>query len=167
MIGRLHDFPLVVEVRHSSWDDPYVYAWLAERKVGFCNIDQPIIGRSLKPAEHLTAPVGYVRLHGRNYNEWFRENAEGEGSEQRYDYLYPPEELEPWVKRIEHIAAHAQETFVITNNHSLGKGAVNALELIHMLTKKPVAAPPTLVEHYPVLAPITTTYQVTPTLFPK
>jgi uncharacterized protein YecE (DUF72 family) len=166
LIARFRDFPLVVEVRHSSWDHPDVYAWLAERQVGFCNIDQPIIGRSMKPGEHLTAPVGYVRLHGRNYNEWFRENAEGEGSEQRYHYLYPRAELEPWVKRIEHVAAHAKETFVITNNHYLGKGAVNALELIHMLTKKPVAAPPSLVEHYPALAPITRTHEVTSTLFP-
>ena len=166
LIARFSDFPLVVEVRHSSWDLPDVYAWLAERSVGFCNIDQPVIGRSLKPGERLTAPVGYVRLHGRNYTEWFRENAEGEGSEQRYNYLYPPEELDPWAKRIERIAAHAKETFVVTNNHYLGKGAVNALELIHMLTKKPVAAPPSLVEHYPILASITTTREVTPTLFP-
>jgi uncharacterized protein YecE (DUF72 family) len=108
-----------------------------------------------------------VRLHGRNYNEWFRENAEGEGSEQRYNYLYPPEELDPWAKRIARIAAHAKETFVITNNHYLGKGAVNALELIHMLTKTPVAAPPSLVEHYPVLAPIAIAHEVTPSLFPS
>ena len=87
LIARFHDFPLVVEVRHSSWDKPEVYSWLAERGVGFCNIDQPIIGRSLTPGEHLTAPVGYVRLHGRNYDEWFRDAEEGGSSAHRYDYL--------------------------------------------------------------------------------
>ena len=154
-------------MRHSSWDKPEVYSWLAERCVGFCNIDQPIIGRSLKPGEHLTAPVGYVRLHGRNYNEWFSEGDEGRPSAHRYDYLYRADELEPWVERIRHIAKPEAITFVITNNHYLGKGVVNALELIHMLTKRPVAAPPNLVEHYPELAPITTTREITPSLFPQ
>jgi uncharacterized protein YecE (DUF72 family) len=165
LIARFHDFPLVVEVRHSSWDQPDVYAWLAEHGVGFCNIDQPIIGRSLKPGEHITAPVGYVRLHGRNYNEWFRDD---DGmSAHRYDYLYRADELESWANRIKHISRASEATFVVTNNHYLGKGAVNALELIHMLTKKPVDAPPTLVEHYPELIPITTTREITPGLFPE
>jgi uncharacterized protein YecE (DUF72 family) len=165
LIARFREFPLVVEVRHSSWDKPEIYSWLAERDVGFCNIDQPVIGRSLKPGERLTAPVGYVRLHGRNYDEWFRETEEGL-SARRYDYLYKAEELEPWVDRIRRIAQNGASTFVVTNNHYLGKGAVNALELIHLLTKRPVAAPPSLIEHYPELLPITTTREVTPGLFP-
>ena len=170
LIARFHDFPLVVEVRHGSWDKPDIYSWLAERGVGFCNIDQPVIGRSLKPGEHVTAPVGYVRLHGRNYNEWFRDVEEGssrETSAHRYDYLYRVEELRPWVDRIRRISTQDASTFVITNNHYLGKGVVNALELIHMLTNRPVAAPPTLVEHYPELVPITTTRGITPGLFPE
>ena len=76
LIERFRDLPLVVEVRHSSSDEPEVYSWLAERNVGFCNIDQPIIGRSLKPGGRATSPVGYVRLHGRNYAEWFRDRPE-------------------------------------------------------------------------------------------
>ena len=167
LIARFRDFPLVVEVRHSSWDTPDVYSWLGERNVGICNIDQPIIGRSIKPGEHLTAPVGYVRLHGRNYNEWFREVDEDHGSERRYDYLYSQEELQPWANRIRHISGEARNTFVITNNHYLGKGVVNALELIHILTNKPVNAPAPLVEHYPALVPITTVREVTPSLFPE
>lgn len=39
LIGRFRDFPLLIEVRHSSWDGPEFYSWLAERSVGFCNID--------------------------------------------------------------------------------------------------------------------------------
>ena len=167
LIARFQDFPLVVEVRHSSWDKPEVYSWLAERGVGFCNIDQPIIGRSLTPGEHLTAPVGYVRLHGRNYDEWFRDAGEGRPSAHRYDYLYSGEELAPWAERVQRIAKTGASTFVITNNHYLGKGVVNALQLIHMLTKRPVDAPPNLVEHYPELVPITTTREITPSLFPK
>ena len=164
---RFRDFPMVVEVRHSSWDKPDVYAWLAEREVGFCNIDQPIIGRSLRPGGKITGPIGYVRLHGRNYQEWFKEREDGQGSEQRYNYLYEEKELEPWADRIRKVSETAPSTFVITNNHYLGKGIVNALQLVHLLTKKPVAAPATLVEHYPELQPITYDSSRTPALFPR
>src|SRR5690606_19263620 len=34
-------FPLVVEVRHASWDTPAFYGWLAREGLGFVNIDQP------------------------------------------------------------------------------------------------------------------------------
>ena len=48
--------------------------------------------RSIGPAAHATAAIGYVRLHGRNYRDWFREKAT---RNERYDYLYTPEELAP------------------------------------------------------------------------
>jgi uncharacterized protein YecE (DUF72 family) len=47
---------------------------LRERRVGFCNVDQPLIGRSLKPSEKSTAAVGYVRLHGRRCDTWFSDD---------------------------------------------------------------------------------------------
>src|SRR3989454_6674720 len=60
------EYPLALEVRHSSWNQPEVLGMLAELNVGFCNIDQPVIGRSIRPSEHSTSPVDYVRLHGPN-----------------------------------------------------------------------------------------------------
>ncbi len=75
LLDRFRDYPLVTEVRHASWDRPEFYEYLRGRGVGFCNIDQPRIGPSLGPSELTTGPVGYVRLHGRNYRDWFRENA--------------------------------------------------------------------------------------------
>ncbi len=162
---RFREFPLVVEVRHASWNRPEFYDWLAERSLGFCNIDQPVIGRSLKPSERTTAPVGYVRLHGRNYKEWFRER-EDESSAERYNYLYSMEELEPWAERIQKVAQSARLTFVITNNHFHGKAVTNALQLIHRLTGKPVRVPPPLLRHYPELEPITASEGTTPSLFP-
>lgn len=166
LVERFGDFPLVVEVRHSSWDKPEVYEWLAERRVGFCNVDQPVIGRSLKPSEHATARVGYVRLHGRRYDTWFSDDAETPAHE-RYNYLYSEAELGPWVKRIRKVNEQTGSTFVITNNHYQGKAVVNALQLIHLLTKRPVAAPPTLIERYPELEPICSTTGTTPRLFSR
>ncbi len=168
LLKRFEDYPLVVEMRHSSWNTEEFYALLREGRVGFCNIDQPIIGRSLKPSERTTAEVGYVRLHGRRYDTWFSDDPETPSSE-RYNYLYSEKELEPWVERIRTLAAHAASTFVVTNNHYGGKGAVNALQLIHLLEGRRVQAPATLVEHFPQLAKIADAAETegTTSLFPQ
>src|SRR5690606_20144877 len=95
------EFPLVVEVRHESWNEPDILAWMVEHGVGFVNIDQPRFSRSIGPSAHATARVGYIRVHGRNYMDWFRRNA---GRDARYDYLYPVDELKPWVARTREVA---------------------------------------------------------------
>ena len=139
-------YPLVLEVRHSSWNTAPFYEELAERGIGFVNIDQPQFHHSIKPSATVTSPVGYVRVHGRNYQDWFRKGA---GVAARYDYLYPPEELEPWVARAREVAEAAEETFVVTNNHYRAKALVNALMLESMLTRRKVPAPPELAAAYP------------------
>jgi len=72
---RFREYPLVLEVRHASWAMPEVLDLLAELDIGLCNIDQPLFKRSIKPGAEATSPVGYVRLHGRNYQTWFAERA--------------------------------------------------------------------------------------------
>lgn len=146
IVSAFAEFPLVVEIRHESWNVPHFYDSLAERGVGFVNIDQPLFKKSIKPSAVVTSPVGYIRAHGRNYKEWFRESA---NVRERYDYLYSPNELAPWVARAEEIAEHAEDVYVVTNNHNLGKAAVNALQLESMLAHEKVDAPPMLLETYP------------------
>lgn len=143
------EYPLVIEVRHSSWDRPEVYEMLAELGVGFSNIDQPVIGRSLQPSERATCPVGYVRLHGRNYEHWF--SAREDNGAERYNYLYSMEELESWAARIRKVAERAEVTYVIANNHFQGKAIANSLELISLLSGGPVPVPVPLMARYPEL----------------
>lgn len=163
---RFETYPLVVEVRHSTWNDRSFFHMLHERGVGFCNIDQPLIGRSMKPTERVTAPVGYIRLHGRRYDTWFSDDPATPPAE-RYNYLYSERELEPWADRARHIATHTRSTFVITNNHFQGKSIVNALELIHLLTGAKVDIPEPLRHHYPELNKIASEPEREPTLFPE
>lgn len=165
LLKRFADFPLVVEVRHATWNEVGFYAMLYARGVGFCNIDQPLIGHSLKPSEHATASIGYIRLHGRRYDTWFSDDPELPRSE-RYNYLYKEEELQPWKTRIAAVASRTQQTFVLTNNHYLGKAVVNALQLISLLqgTKLPIPEP--LRQHYPQLERIASEPPSAPTLFP-
>jgi uncharacterized protein YecE (DUF72 family) len=169
LLRQFIEYPRVVEVRHESWNQPETLAQFLRYNVGFCNIDQPQLGRSLAPTEHVTSSVGYVRLHGRNYEHWFEtgiESASESGSgtanrDDRYNYLYKPAELEKWKQKIEIIAQKAQSTYVIANNHYQAKAPVNALELRHMLEGKKVRAPETLVKHYPELKPISETEDAT------
>jgi uncharacterized protein YecE (DUF72 family) len=147
LLRQFIEYPRVVEVRDSSWDNADTLAAFAQKNVGFCNIDQPVLGQSLAPTEHVTAPVAYVRLHGRNYEQWF----DSDNRNDRYNYLYSEKELEGWKGRIDNVAERAQTTYVITNNHFESKAGVNALELKAMVTGKRVAAPPTLVQKYPEL----------------
>jgi uncharacterized protein YecE (DUF72 family) len=165
VLKRFSDYPLVVEVRHASWDSAETLELLRTSGVSFCNIDQPIIGRSLAPSAQATSPVGYVRLHGRRYDTWFSDDAEVPAHE-RYNYLYSAEELEPWVTRVRKVMERARETFVVTNNHFQGKSVVNALQLIHILKGSKVKVPEPLRRQYPLLEEIADSPPVEPMLFP-
>jgi uncharacterized protein YecE (DUF72 family) len=166
LLQRFSDYPLVVEVRHSSWSEKSFYELLQEHRVGFCNIDQPLIGRSMKPSGRTTAEVGYVRLHGRRYDTWFSDDP-ATPAEERYNYLYKEEELEPWAERVRKLGGHTQSTFVITNNHYQGKAVVNALQLISLLTGGKARVPEALRHRYPELERIASEPRREPTLFPN
>jgi len=165
LLKRFADYPLIVEVRHASWQTPETFALLEEHNAGFCNIDQPIIGRSLEPSAEATSPIGYVRLHGRRYDTWFSDDA-ALPSHERYNYLYSTEELAPWAKRIVRIAERSREVSVITNNHYQGKGVVNALQLISILKGSKVKVPEPLRQQFPELESIADTPPAEPSLFP-
>ena len=152
LLRQFIEYPRVVEVRDSSRNNAETLAEFARKNVSFCNIDQPVLGRSLAPTEHVTAPIAYVRLHGRNYENWFTDQgSDTDNRNERYNYLYKQHELEDWKKRVLRVAEKAQTTYVITNNHFESKAGVNALELKAMVTGKRVTAPPTLIQKYPEL----------------
>jgi uncharacterized protein YecE (DUF72 family) len=139
--------PLVLEVRHASWDRPEVLAELAEAGVGIVNLDQPRFHDTIRAHADVTAPVAYVRVHGRNWRDWFRKGA---GRDARYDYLYSAHELEPWAERVREMAASAQapDVYVVTNNHFRGQAVANAAMLESMIEARKVDAPPGVAARY-------------------
>jgi uncharacterized protein YecE (DUF72 family) len=151
LVAAFQAYPLVLEVRHRSWDRPQVYEFLRELGIGFCNIDQPQVSYSIGLTRVVTSPIGDLRLHGRNVANWF---AEGADAAARYDYRYPTEELQAMVDVVEVLSREARETYLITNNHFRGQAALNALELRHRLYQAPVPVPSPLLTAYPELRSI-------------
>jgi uncharacterized protein YecE (DUF72 family) len=129
-------------------------------------LDQPQVGRTLPPSQHVTGKVAYVRLHGRRQDTWFSDDPDLPRHE-RYNYLYGKEELTGWVPRVRAVARQARTTFVIANNHFQGKAAVNALQLISLLTEARTRVPDPLRQHYPQLDAIADAPAEEPTLFPN
>ena len=148
------EWPVAVEVRHDSWLVDDTFTFLRERRIAFCNIDQPVLGHCIPPTAHATADVGYFRLHGRNAKNWFREEQDAYGG--RYDYLYSATELDDLLGHIAKIAARTKKTFAVFNNHKDAKAFSNALQLKARLTLTvAIRAPVALRERYPSIAACT------------
>ena len=97
----------------------------------------------------MTSEVGYLRLHGRNADNWFREGA---GRDARYDYLSSPVEVRELAALAAELSEDAEELFVVQNNHFRGKALANALQMKHLLDGARPPAPAGLVRTYPELA---------------
>jgi len=143
-IGRLArampQYPLVAEFRNASWNNSRALAVLADLGIGFCNIDQPQRTQSMPPTEHVTSPIGYVRLEGRNYQP-----------EARSDHFYSVDQLSRWMPRIERMAQSSRKLYVVANNHFGGQSVANALQIESMIARERVAVPPAVLDRFPEL----------------
>jgi uncharacterized protein YecE (DUF72 family) len=151
LVDEAAEWPLVVEVRHVSWEKEAAADWFREAGVGWCLVDQPQIARSTaRPLPRVSSAIGYARLHGRNSADWFRPDA---GRDARYDFLYSMDQLRSVAGQAQELARAAERVFVVQNNHFRGKALVNALQLKGLVEQRLPAAPEELVDTYPELAP--------------
>lgn len=121
--------PLVVEFRNRGWAVPPVWELLHSLGLGYVCVDEPQLRGLMSRAIRCTAPVAYVRFHGRNAAKWW----EHEAAYERYDYLYGEDELKEWVPGLVHLAEQSQKLFVAFNNHYQAKAVVNARMLRRLL----------------------------------
>ena len=64
----------------------------------------------------------YLRLHGRNAAQWWKHEA----SEDRYNYLYTPEELQPFAEAARAATREVKKAYLYANNHFSAKSVANA-----------------------------------------
>jgi uncharacterized protein YecE (DUF72 family) len=151
LLEAFQEYPLVVEIRHDSWNQAAALQLLNERGAGFANIDQPQIGHALGFTEIVSGRTAYFRFHGRNHEQWLNKDA---GVDQRYDYLYSARELDGFVGAIRKALRQTDGTFVIFNNHPRAQAVVNALQLQFELAGVKVNMPEKLLQAHPELAPL-------------
>ena len=149
-------YPLAVELRHRSWSDADATAQLLhEHRAAWVQIDEPKFPSSIR--QDLKGPPAdlyYLRLHGRNAKEWW-DHAE---SEDRYNYFYSGEELQPIANKVRDVRAMVKKAYLFLNNHFSAQSVANAVTLKKMLDE-PITArmPAELVERFPDLAGIVST----------
>ena len=132
---RLPGWPLAVEFRGGGWleDDSAAktLALLEEAGLIYVAVDEPQgFPNSSPPLSAVTAPLGVVRLHGRNAGTW--ESRTGAASD-RFKYLYSDGELEEWVPKVRELAAQAAGVHVLFNNNYEDWGMQNARRMAHLL----------------------------------
>ena len=122
---RMGDLETVVEVRNRDWLTDETFALLRELRFGFCCVDEPRFATLMPPVAEVTSDVAYVRFHGRNAKKWWTHKEAWE----RYDYTYPPEELQEWAPKLRDLAAKSKRLFVFANNHYRGQAIDTARQL--------------------------------------
>ena len=151
-LGRIKSFfpetALVLEVRHASWFTPPGLDAIRGLSYSLAYVDLPPAWNHPPDWHPPTGPIGYLRLHGRNSDQWFRREA---GRDDKYDYLYDERELAGLATKARRIASVHAETSVVTNNHFAGKAVANALELRALLLGETVPAPSEIVDAFPRL----------------
>ena len=156
LLTAFADYEIAVELRHRSWSDAAETAQLlSDHDAAWVQIDEPKFPSSIRQnLKGKTSDLYYLRLHGRNAKEWW-DHAE---SEDRYNYFYSEEELEPLAGKVRDIRAMVKKAYLFLNNHFSAQSVANATTLKSMLDI-PVTSkmPPELVERFPDLAKIVAT----------
>jgi len=156
LLRTFSDYRIAVELRHKSWSDQIAgtLGLLNSLGAAWVQIDEPKFQFSIRQnyLPNVTS-FYYLRLHGRNVKNWWRHDR----SEDRYDYLYSKDELEPFVDIANAVRALVKKMYLYTNNHFAAKSVANALMLKDGVGL-PITGPypPEFIERYPDLRELVT-----------
>jgi uncharacterized protein YecE (DUF72 family) len=132
LLDTFHDYPMAVELRHRSWSDSGAATadLLGRFQAAWVQIDEPKFRLSIR--QNLVPNIerfSYMRLHGRNAAQWWSPDA----PEDRYNYLYSREELQPFAAAVTASRSDSRKAYLYLNNHFAAKAVVNAAVLKHEL----------------------------------
>jgi uncharacterized protein YecE (DUF72 family) len=118
--GQLAGDEMLVEFRHASWleeeNRKETLAFLEGHHMTLVIVDAPRTGgRNVSPTVvAATTPTAYIRFHGRNAETW---NKRVGSAAERFDYLYPEEELAEWVEPLSQLSGKAETVYAMFNNN--------------------------------------------------
>ena len=133
---QYEDLPLTVEFRHPSWLAPErqarVFQLLRDHRLGYVVVDEPdTTSGGVPPVLAVTNErLAVVRFHGHNRAGW---EQPGATVQQRFDYLYTPDQLGGWVEPLRCLDAEAQEVHAVFNNCVRDYAVLNAKGLSVLL----------------------------------
>jgi uncharacterized protein YecE (DUF72 family) len=159
LLQALSAYPIAVELRHRSWSDGRraTREILGRHRAAWARIDEPRFQDSVTQnlsVEFDDAPLFYVRLHGRNAANWWTH----EHADDRYDYLYGPEELRPFADAARRASEAGRRVVMYLNNHFSAKAVANAAVLKHQLGDLlPGDYPREMLDRYPELSGLVAT----------
>ena len=147
-------YSLAVELRDRTWSDALqtTLTLLNGHGAAWVQIDEPKFRFSVRQNRlpNVTS-FYYMRLHGRNAEKWWKH----ERSEDRYDYLYSPQELKPFAETATAVRTLVRKAYLYLNNHFAAKAVADAAELKHQLGQEVTGEyRPEMLEAYPFLRPI-------------
>lgn len=126
--------PLYVEFRHDSWINRTMYHRLQRDSIGYVSVDEPTLPGLVPAHAFATTKVAYVRLHGRNAEQWWN------GGAFRYDYNYSEAELTAWGEKVARLSSKVDTTYVFFNNCHQGHAVLNARDfrrIVRALKNRP------------------------------
>jgi uncharacterized protein YecE (DUF72 family) len=123
LLRAFHGYTLCVELRHRSWNTEGIDALLDGFAAAWVQIDEPKFKDSVQHAPAAErARLVYLRLHGRNAKTWWNHAHRDD----RYDYNYSKEELQPFAKTLARAEGRA---YAALNNHPRAQAVANAKTL--------------------------------------
>jgi uncharacterized protein YecE (DUF72 family) len=164
LLEAFRDHSIAIELRHRSWSDEptAVVELLTAHHAALAQIDEPKFRTSIRQgALPKASSFYYLRLHGRNAAQWWKHDS----SEDRYNYLYTAEELEPFAEEARATSREVKKAYLYANNHFSAKSVATAAILKHKLGQ-PLDGeyPQEFVERYPELEGIMKLLPDQPTL---
>ena len=114
---------------------------LRRRGLTYVVVDAPrVSGPDVAPTVvAATTGTAYVRFHGRNAATW---RTRGTSASERFDYVYPEDELREWVEPLRQLSAATERIFALFNTNNLDQGPRNAALLRRILEEAGVAVAP-------------------------
>lgn len=133
LVSDFPGYPLAVELRHAEWKSHVTYNQIDSAGISLVTTDAPDLPNLYRGGWEAVGPFSYVRLHGRNAQQWW----ENDHGWQRYDYLYTKEQIAGMAKAVTRLSEEPttsehkdpRDVFVFFNNHWQSQGAINALQL--------------------------------------
>jgi uncharacterized protein YecE (DUF72 family) len=140
-------FEKAVELRHQSWNESG--AILEAHGAAPAFIDEPKFHTSIRQEMPSGGQLIYIRLHGRQFNKWWKHEHRNE----RYDYIYSAAELKPFADRLkDKMNEGLKRAYTFFNNHPGAKAVANAI-MLRAAVDMPIETelPERLVDRFPEL----------------